>query len=407
MLAAFGGVATLWGWKRLRWRGRAAGEWIPAKVVAGLVALLVAWIYCLLAGWGVPARRTFFMLLVTGLALLSRLPIGASSVLCLAAAVVTLIDPWSPMSTGFWLSFGAVAVLFFVSAQAQCVQTESEGWARRWWSILKESARLQWIITLAMLPVLAFLFQQVSISSPLANAVAIPAVTFVVTLLALLTALVAMVPGLDGLASLTAWLAHVALDWTMIPVTWLATTSWSALTVAAMPGWCLVLSLLGIGWALQPPGVPVRWVGWTLLLPALTWPPELPLPGAWQLSALDVGQGGAILIRTHRHALLFDTGPRMGLSDAGQRVIVPVMRAFGLRRLDAVMVSHSDIDHAGGLLSILQEIPVLKAYASFDLSAWLEHAVSVSSPQKTASTHPRLRLVRGVNSGSGMMLSLQ
>lgn len=387
MLAAFGGVATFWGWKRMRWRGRAAGEWIPAKVMAGLVALLVAWLYCLLAGWGVPARRTFFMLLVTGLALFSRLPVGASSVLCLAAAVVTLIDPWSPMSTGFWLSFGAVAVLFFVGAQAQSAQTESVGLARRWWLMIKESARLQWIITLAMLPVLAFLFQQVSMSSPLANAVAIPVVTFVVTPLALVTALVAMVPGLDGLATLTAWLAHAALDWTMIPVTWLAHTPWSAITVAAMPGWCLLLSLVGIGWALQPPGVPVRWVGWTLLLPALTWLPDRPLPGAWELIALDVGQGGAILIRTHRHALLFDAGPRMGSSDAGQRVIVPVMRAFGLRRLDAVMVSHSDIDHAGGLPSILKDMPVFQTYASFNLSAWLGHATRVSS-QQSQITYP-------------------
>lgn len=377
MLAAFGGLSTLWGWKRLRWRGRLAGEWIPAKVVAGLVALLVAWVYCLLAGWGVPARRTFFMLLVSGLTLMSRLPVSPTRVLCLAAATVTLIDPWSPMATGFWLSFGAVAVLFFVGAQAQMMPEASQSWRQRGWFVLKESARLQWLITLAMLPVLAFLFQQVSLSSPLANAVAIPVITFIVTPLALLTALIAWVPGLDPLAGFMAWLAHVALEWSMIPVTWLAHTPWSSLTIAAMPVWCLVLSVLGIAWALQPPGVPVRWIGWTLLLPALTWPPERPAYGAWELNALDVGQGGAVLVRTHRHVVLFDAGPKLGVSDAGQRVIAPVLRAMGHRQLDALMVSHADIDHSGGLPGLLKEIPIRQAYSSFALSAWLDRYSSV------------------------------
>ena len=377
MLAAFGGVATLWGWRRLRWRGRAAGEWVPAKVVAGIVALLVALFYCLLAGWGVPARRTFFMLLVSGLAMLSRLPISASSVLCLAAALVTLIDPWSPTATGFWLSFGAVAVLFFVGAQAQRGPTTSAGRTERWWAVFKESARLQWIITLAMLPVLAFLFQQVSISSPLANAVAIPVVTFVVTPLALVTAFVSLMPSFELFAGLTAWLAHTALEWTMIPVTALANASWSSLTVAAMPGWCLLLSLGGIAWSLQPPGVPLRWAGWLLLLPALAWQPMRPPVGGWQLSALDVGQGGAVLIQTRQHTLLFDAGPRLGETDAGQRVIAPLLRAYGLNHLDALVVSHADIDHAGGLPGLFKEVLVKKAYASFDLDAWLAQAKKI------------------------------
>jgi len=371
MLAALGAAATLWGWKRLRWRRRALGEWVPAKVAAGLVALMIAWLYCLLAGWGVPARRTFFMLLVAGLALLSRLPMSASSVLCLAASIVTLIDPWSPTTTGFWLSFGAVAVLFFVGAQSQRVQTESRSFPQVWGMLLKEATRLQWLITLAMLPVLAFLFQQVSLSSPLANAVAIPVVTFIVTPLALLTALIACIPGLSSVTAMTSWIAHEALDLTMIPVTWLAQTPWLSLTVAVMPWWYLLLSVLGIAWALQPPGVPMRWVGWTLLLPALSWSPATPPRGGWQLSALDVGQGGAILIRTQHYAVLFDAGPRIGATDAGQRVIVPVMRAFGLRRLDALVVSHSDIDHAGGLPGLLEEVHVERAYSSFNLEEWL------------------------------------
>jgi len=379
MLAAFGGLSMLWLWKRLRWRDRALGEHIPAKVMAGVAALGVAWLYCLLAGWGAPARRTFFMLLVSGLAMMARLPIKATGVLCLAAAVVTVIDPWSPVSSGFWLSFGAVAILFFVGSQAESIQTESVSRSVRCWQILKESARLQWLITLAMLPALAFLFQQVSISSPLANAVAIPVVTFIVTPFALLTALIACVPGMSALAKLTAWIAHVAFDGCMIPVSWLAHASWSSFAVAAMPLWSLLFSVLGLCWALQPPGVPMRWVGWTLLLPVLSWQPQRMPNGGWWLSALDVGQGSAILVQTRHHALLFDTGPKVGASDAGQRVVAPVMRALGVRKLDALVISHSDMDHAGGLPSLLKEISVEHVFASFNLESWL------SKIQQTAS----------------------
>lgn len=380
MLAAFGGLSMLCLWKRLRWRERALGEHIPAKVMAGVAALVVAWLYCLLAGWGVPARRTFFMLLVSGLAMMARLPIKASGVLCLAAAVVTVIDPWSPVSSGFWLSFGAVAILFFVGSQAESIQSESVSRRVRFWQILRESARLQWLITLAMLPALAFLFQQISLSSPLANAVAIPIVTFIVTPFALLTALIACVPDLSAIATITAWIAHVAFDGCMIPVSWLAHASWSSFSVAAMPLWTLVLSVLGVCWALQPPGVPLRWVGWTLLLPALSWQPQRLPNGGWWLSALDVGQGSAILVQTRHHALLFDTGPKVGSSDAGQRVVVPAMRALGVRKLDALVISHSDMDHAGGLPGILKEMSVEHVFSSFDLESWLS-----KNPQ-TAST---------------------
>lgn len=383
MLAAFGGVSMLWLWKRLRWRGRALGERVPAKVVAGIAALCVAWLYCLLAGWGVPARRTFFMLLVSGSAIVLRLPISPSRVLCLAAAVVCVIDPWSPVATGFWLSFGAVAVLFYVGSQMQRDTDAAPVWWMRLWHILKESARLQWVITLAMLPPLAFLFQQVSLSSPFANAVAIPVVTFIVTPLALIAALLSLVPGVFWLASFSAWLAHLAMDWCMVPVTWLAYTPWSSLSVSAMPAWCLVLSLIGIAWALQPPGVPVRWVGWSLLLPALTWQPKTPALGDWHMIALDVGQGGSVFVRTKHHALLFDAGPRVGATDAGARVIAPVLRALGVKRLDALVVSHPDSDHAGGVPGLLREIPIVKSLASFELSSWLDRAervLNISQP---------------------------
>ncbi len=377
MLAAMGGWLTLLTMKRARWRGRLLCERVPARVVATLVAMLVAWLYCLLAGWGVPAQRTFFMLACVAASILVRHTLSASRVLAVAAAVVVVADPWAPLSTGFWLSFLAVGILFAAGAAGH---GRGPGLSR--WQGLKllctEASRLQWLITIAMLPVLAFLFQQVSLVSPFANALAIPVLTFVVTPLALALALFGLVPGLGWLATASGVLAHWALEYTLIPVTWLANLSWASFDVAAAPCWTLVIAGTGLCWALQPPGWPARWAGWCLLLPVLSFTPQRPAPGHWRLLAFDVGQGGAVLLQTQTHDVLFDTGPRQGANDAGTRTILPNLRALGVRKLASVVVSHADSDHAGGLLTVLNALPVGMLYSSFSFQEWLRRASPAS-----------------------------
>ncbi len=371
MIAAMGGALMLLLGRRLRFNGRALCEWMPARVMAVSASVAVALGYCLLAGWGVPAQRTFFMLLIVCAALMLRLAASMSGVLCFAATVLVVLDPWAPLSTGFWLSFGAVAVLFSAAQQVIEEERPANVWTRVWVSF-REASRLQWLITVAMTPALAFLFQQVSLTSPFANALAIPVVTFIVTPLALLVGLFSVWPLLDAVTSGLAWCAHAALHAVLIPVTWLAQGRWSALDVAAMPvGW-LLIALLGTAWALLPIGVPVRWTGWCLMLPALAWQPTRPAVGEWTITALDVGQGAALLVRTATRNLLFDTGPPMGQTDAGQRVVIPTLRALGVRKLDALVLSHADSDHTGGLGSVMTHFEVPHPYASFDLSTRLQ-----------------------------------
>ena len=373
MIAALGGALMLLLGRRLRFKGRALCEWIPARVMAASASVVVGFGYCLLAGWGVPAQRTFFMLLVVCAALILRLPVSVSGVLCFAATVLVVLDPWAPLATGFWLSFGAVAVLFSAAQQVIDQGQPASVW-KRIWVALREASRLQWLITVAMTPALAFLFQQVSLTSPFANALAIPVVTFIVTPLALLVGLFSVWPFLDAVTSGLAWCAHAALHAVLIPVTWLAQGSWSAVDVAAMPVEWLLIALLGTVWALLPVGVPVRWTGWCLMFPALAWQPPRPAPGDWTINALDVGQGAAILVRTATRNLLFDTGPPMGQTDAGQRVVIPALRALAVRTLDALVVSHADSDHTGGLRSVTAHFEVLHPYASFDLSSRLQQS---------------------------------
>jgi len=371
MIAAMGGLLTLWLWRRLSWRGVPFAERVPAQVAACVVALIVAWLYCLLAGWGVPARRTFLMLCVLAFAHLYRLPLGPWRVLLLAAAAVVILDPWALLASGFWLSFGAVAVLLTSGRWLGESASGSSPW--RHWHCLVFAAKLQLTVTAGLMPILALMFNEVSVVSPLANAYAIPVISFIVTPFALLLAAVAVVPGLEHAAGVIAWLAHQPLSWIMAPTHWLAGLRLASIDAAAAPYWAVLLALVGLACALMPRGLPWRGMGWLLMLPALFWRPERPPPGGWDMVALDVGQGSAVLMMTQKHTLLFDTGIRHGpASDVAARNIVPFLRAQGVGHIDALVVSHADIDHAGGLRSVLESRRVTQSYSSFDMLAYLK-----------------------------------
>jgi competence protein ComEC len=382
LIAGLSGSAVAWCWRRMRWRGLCLAEMLPARMAGIATALIVAWIYCLLAGWGIPARRTFFTLAVAGAAALMRLPLSSGATLLLAAGVVVVLDPWAPVAPGFWLSFGAVAaVLAWAQATHVRARDDDAGWrgrARRWLRAWGQAGRLQCVVTLSLTPALAFLTQQVALASPLANAVAIPAVSIVVTPLTLLCAVLCAVPGAGTLAAWAGHAAHwvfaVAMQW----VVWLASRPWVVWNVAAPPPLLLAVAVGGLVWALLPAGMASRRWAWLLLLPALCWRPSRPAEGEWRLTALDVGQGGAVVVETSRRTLVFDAGPRhRDGTDGARRVVWPYLRARGIGRIDTLVISHGDEDHAGGLDSLLRALPVDKAYASFDLLARLRRDARV------------------------------
>ena len=385
LIAAVGGVAAVFLWRRARWRAVRLAEYLPAQVVGAGAALWVALLYCLLAGWGVPARRTFFMLAVVASAAMVRLPMSPSRILALAGAAVSLLDPWSVLAPGFWLSFGAVAILLRVGASIDSGgRRERPDLRGRLRALLVEFGWVQSAITLGLVPLLAYLMQQVSLASPLVNVYAIPVVSFLVTPLALACAVLSAIPGLQWLAQIAGVVGHAIFDAMMVPVIWMSSSNWAVLDVAAAPWPWMMLALFGVAWAVQPSGLPLRAVAWLLILPMLCWRPERPAPGYWTLTALEVGQGSAIVIETATQVWLFDTGPmtRQG-SDAGERVVVPFLRARGYRALNGLVVSHADMDHAGGLRSVLSSVSVDQSYASFDLPALIHK-------QSTIKTAPEM-----------------
>jgi competence protein ComEC len=210
---------------------------------------------------------------------------------------------------------------------------------------------VQWAVTLALVPALLALFQQVSLVSPLANALAIPLVSLIVVPLAL----AGLVIPVDALLQLAQWL----MAWCVAALQWLSALPAAAWQQHAPPAWTVVVAMAGAAWLLLPRGFPARWIGAIAFLPLLLIMPAPPPFGALRLTVLDVGQGLAVVAQTQHHALLFDTGPAFSASaDAGNRIVVPFLRGAGIRHLDALVLSHDDIDHTGGALSVLQAVPV-------------------------------------------------
>lgn len=326
------------GWRRSQ---RLSLAW-PAQH-AGLVGgILFAIGYALFSGWGVPAQRTVWMLVSMALLRLSGRRWPWPLVWLAAMAVVVCIDPWALLQAGFWLSFVAVGILFASG------RTEGAHWRR----LLREQA----IVTLALAPLTLLLFGQMSLVSLPANLLAIPWVTLVVTPLGM--AGVVLAPAWDA----AAW-AVQAMGWVLC---WLAEVPAAVWTSATPPLPLAVIAMAGALLLVLRLPTALRMLGLPLLLPVLLWQTPRPPPGEFEVLAVDVGQGGAALVRTAGHGLLYDTGPRWGPeSEAGSRVLVPLLRSLG-ERLDTVVVSHRDSDHSGGADAIRAAQPEAQWWLSYE-----------------------------------------
>jgi len=327
------GLARLGLWPR-RW------PWLPC---ACALALLGALAYGLMAGFEVPVRRACVMVALVLLWRLRFRHLGAWWPLLLALVVVLLAEPLAVLQPGFWLSFVAVAVLILVF-----------GGRLGSWGALSSLGRAQWTMAFGLLPAMLALGLPVSVSGPLANLIAVPWVGVLVVPVSLLGTLLLPLPWVgEGLLTLAGGMLALLFVVLEHIASWLP-----AWLPSDVPGWALALAVLGAVLLLLPTGVPLRLPGLFLLLPALLVQGK-PLPyGLAQVWVFDVGQGLSVLVRTREHALLYDAGPSFGGFDTGERVILPSLRALDVRRLDLLLISHADNDHAGGAGAIVQGLPV-------------------------------------------------
>jgi competence protein ComEC len=364
MFAWLAGIAIGAAWRRFE----RAVLWLPAPLAARCGGLLCAMAYAVFSGWGVPSQRTIWMLATVTVLQALGLCWPWLLVLLAAAVVVTAFDPWALTQAGFWLSFFAVGLLMVSSGPATPMGATGGAGdalpASRWragvarfGAAARADLRTQVIATVGLAPLTLVFFQQVSVVGFAANVVAIPLITLVVTPLALLGVL--LVP----LWTAGAWI--VGQLNTLLGV--LAALPGAVWVVPAAPLWAQAAGLAGAALLVMPLPVAMRAMALPLLLPLALPSPPLPAHGRFEVVAADVGQGTAVLVRTAAHLLVYDTGPQYARdSDAGQRVLLPLLRGRGETRIDRLVLSHRDTDHVGGARSLMAAVPVAAMSSSLE-----------------------------------------
>lgn len=346
-------VATLAAWLGgaiVRLRCAQARGWnaMHGQVVAGITGALL---YSTLAGLSVPTQRTLLMLVIYFAGRWYRRQLAVTQALGLSLIGVLLIDPFAPLAPGAWLSFGAVAVILLAVA----------GRVRRDGPIAS-FARVQLAVTIGLVPALLIAFGSVSLISPVANVVAIPLFTLVLVPTVLLGACAASLwlPAGEWILALPAQVLH----WTWPLLQWLAHCPLALWHFPELQIPALVALIVGVLLLVAPGMWPTRLAGVLLCLPVALHRVPGPAVGNFEVAMLDVGQGLAVVVRTQAHVLVYDAGPAFPTGrDAGELAVLPYLRYRGVRRVDALVVSHGDLDHRGGANSVLAGVPVARVLA--------------------------------------------
>lgn len=375
-----GGLAG-WCWRR---SGRLM-QAVPAPVAAGWAGVAGAAAYALAAGWGVPAQRTVLMLAVVTLLRLSSRRWPWPLVLLLAAVAVTVQDPWCLLQAGFWLSFTAVGLLM-LSTRPRAAGRVPPTWRVRVWEGARNFLRAQLVAAVGLAPLSLIFFQQVSLVGVVANLLAIPVCTLLITPLALM-----------GLVASPLWdLAAPVVSAGMRGLGVMAQWPMASFHGAAVVPWAAALALVGAAGLIAPLPPRVRLAALVAVLPLLAppscaqrWP--APPKGQMEVLAVDIGQGTAVVLRTARHALLYDTGPRTSPeNDAGRRILVGLLHALGVGRLDLLVISHGDSDHVGGASSVMRGMAVSALSSSLEGG----HAL-LSQPDRRGAVPPHRGCLAG------------
>jgi competence protein ComEC len=334
-MLAFGGA-------RLLWRCMPTGRVLEREPFALLLGLAAAGGYSLLAGFSVPTQRTWLMLAVFAWARLCARPLDAARTWSLALVAVLLLDPLAPLAAGFWLSFVAVGVILLLEGSSLVRPPRAA-----------RALELQFAVMLTLAPLTFAVFGGVSLVGFGVNLLAIPLISFVFVPLLLTGALLAWwFPALDGLpfgaaAALYEWLWPA-----LVRAADLESASWRV----APSAWWFMLAIPAALASLWRWPLALRLSGAAMLLPLVFMPSRLPESGAVRVDVLDAGRGSAVLIATHAHVLLYDTGDSWSSHGTNlARVVLPALDALGLRRVDLLVLPRLDRDRAAGAALLAAE----------------------------------------------------
>lgn len=318
-------ASVKWLWVRCR----AWAVYVPAQRVAAGSALATAFTYSLLSGFGIPAMRALIMSLFMLIRYLFPVKMSTWQAYRYALIGVLFFEPHSVLLSGFYLSFLAVAILLITSQV-----TSAKG--------IKKTFILQLACLVGLMPVTIAFYGYASINGFIANLLAIPWVGFVYVPLAFTSFVLPLTVPLNIMTNTFFWFLQQVdmLEAWNIQNSHL--TIWHSIS-------CLIVIFLLI--IIPKKQFVPAFLG--IMLLALSCKPKLPAWGEAEIDVLDVGQGLSVVVRTANHLLLYDTGPKSeGGFDLGERVVVPYLKALHARSIDMVVVSHTDLDHRGGLSAI-------------------------------------------------------
>ena len=337
--------------------GRSA--WLAARCntrhIALNVGVSVAIVYALFSGWAIPVRRALVFLFVLAL-MVARGRSGLRAEPLAAAAIVVLgIEPGALFEPGAQLSFAATAALMFAAPSPD--RSESAASGSRW-RFIDDAARASASAVAVTAPIAAWQFGSAAPFALFANLIAIPWTAFALLPASLLAAF-SLGCGFESigrwLASISVWIANGTLDLAL----WFSDRLPVAIPSTRPSGVYLFAIVLCVALTLRARGTSARVLG-SLSVSVLVAvaPPAAIAPPRPRLVALEVGQGAASLVEGHRAAVLVDAGSSFAGHDWGKRAVVPALAALGVTRLDVLIVSHGDLDHWGGVPSVLDSVSV-------------------------------------------------
>ena len=342
-------IAAGLGYWLIQWLWRRLGRLMlmfPAPIAAAFGAMLFALIYAALAGFTLPTQRALLMLLVVMSTVIQRRRISPFHSLALALMAVLLFDPLVVLSAGFWLSFAAVLVILWGLYGREHVKKGTVAWVH-----------IQWVVVLGLLPVLALSDMTISLIAPLVNMIVIPLFSLIIVPLVLFTTVILYllpdlsVPFIHGAGIVLTFSIDLLIWFSQLPFVSFSSIGLSALQVT---GIVIATALL-----LTPFGITGKARGALLLSFSLFWPLGKENDHLLELTLLDVGQGLSLVARTRNHSLIYDTGPRYSeYFSAGSAVLIPFIRKHGIERIDHLILSNGDSDHASGLSDLVHEVEI-------------------------------------------------
>lgn len=325
--------------------------------------LIFAFTYAYLAGFSLSTQRALTMCCVFSCVRLLGMHVHPVKVLAIAALVIHLISPFAMLQSGFWLSFGAVFYLY-LAHQSMPLFCKGHNWQAK----LRQLIWYQVFISLAMSWLSQTLFQGVSLSAPIVNLVLLPWVSVITVPLIFLGGLStlffssAMSQFIWDIANLSLYPLDFASAYAQN--FWHETGTWLAISLDI---WFVLPCLWFIYFFLRA----YQYV-WLAVLIIIVVNVEKDPSDAWQIEVLDVGHGLAVLIGKQGHWLLYDTGDAWQIDadsyhSMAQSVVLPVLKDKAAR-LDGILISHQDKDHAGGLEEMRRAYPQATVRGSWQAS---------------------------------------